>query len=87
MEFLLIHDLAVLVSRENAKFVEPIPAGVKDFQFAGASNVLHINALDRLRCSNLWSRVENRICGGSFPFRTRAQMTFWREDLRGNSAG
>jgi hypothetical protein len=44
MEFLLIHDLAVLVSRENTKFVEPIPAGVKDFQFAVAE--AHPNGVD-----------------------------------------
>jgi hypothetical protein len=44
MEFLLIHDLAVLISRENAKFIEPIPAGVKDFQFAVAE--AHSNGVD-----------------------------------------
>ena len=36
MKLCLVLDIAVFISRENAKFVEPVPAGAKDFQPACA---------------------------------------------------
>src|SRR5215469_11362560 len=39
MEFLLVHDLARFIPREDAKLIEPIPAGAEYFQQAGAQPI------------------------------------------------